>query len=124
MGHTRESREALLESSGPLDMPNQYFQTYRIMNQVREIASEDSVLFMPMDDWEFGSPRSAVIQTLYPRRVYFSGDPGFEKKRSQASNLKEAYVVFNEKWGKEFCKKQTAKDLGELGFGICRLGKI
>ena len=100
ISHFEESRDALRESSGPIDMPNQYVHTYQMMNQVREIADENSVLLLPTDDWEFGSPRSAVIQTLYPRKVYFLGDQGFDKKLSQAFRLKEAYVVFNEQWGK------------------------
>jgi len=93
--HFQEHRDALRESSGPLDMPNQYAHT----------------------------SRSAVIQTLYPRKVYFSGDEGFDKKLSQAFQLKEAYVVFNEPWGKGLCKKRPVKYLGEQGFGICRIGK-
>ncbi len=121
--HFQEHRDALRESSGPLDMPNQYVHTYQMMNQVREIADENSVLLLPTDDWEFGSPRSAVIQTLYPRKVYFLGDQGFDKKLSQAFHLKEAYVVFNEQWGKGLCKKWPVKYLGEQGFGICRIGK-
>jgi hypothetical protein len=104
-------------------MPNQYAHTYRIMKQVREMANEGALLLLPPDDWEFGSPRSAVIQTLYPRKVYFSGDEGFDKKLSQAFQLKEAYVVFNEPWGKGLCKKRPVKYLGEQGFGICRIGK-
>lgn len=124
VSHIEEDQEGLLQSSGPLDMPNQYVHTYRLMKQIREITSENSLLFLPPDDWEFGSPRSAVIQRLYPRKVYFSGDPGFDQKRSQALNFKEVYVVFNEKWGKELCQKRMAKDLGELGFRICRLDKI
>ncbi|MBT5550360.1 MAG: hypothetical protein HOJ79_07755 [Nitrospina sp.] len=122
-GHFQEHRDALWESSGPLDMPNQYINTYRIMKQVREIASEESLLLLPPDDWEFGSPRSAVIQTLYPRKIYFSGDEGFDKKLSQAFSLKNAYVVFNERWGKGLCEKRPVKHLGEQGFGICRIGK-
>ena len=121
--HFQEHRDALRESSGPLDMPNQYAHTYRIMKQVREMANEGALLLLPPDDWEFGSPRSAVIQTLYPRKVYFSGDEGFDKKLSQAFQLKEAYVVFNEPWGKGLCKKRPVKYLGEQGFGICRIGK-
>ena len=122
-GHFQERRDALQESSGPIDMPNQYVHTYRIMKQVREMASEESLLLLPPDDWEFGSPRSAVIQTLYPRKVYFSGDEGFDKKLSQAFHLKEAYVVFNEQWGKGLCKNRPVKLLGEQGFGICRIAK-
>ena len=121
--HFQEHRDALRESSGPLDMPNQYAHTYRIMKQVREMANEGALLLLPPDNWEFGSPRSAVIQTLYPRKVYFSGDEGFDKKLSQAFQLKEAYVVFNEQWGKGLCKKRSVKYLGKQGFGICRIGK-
>ena len=123
ISHFEESRDALRESSGPIDMPNQYVHTYQMMNQVREIADENSVLLLPTDDWEFGSPRSAVIQTLYPRKVYFLGDQGFDKKLSQAFHLKEAYVVFNEQWGKGLCKNRPVKLLGEQGFGICRIAK-
>ncbi len=123
MDHIEDSREVLRESVGPLDMPNQYVHTYRVMHQVRDIAGEDAVLLLPADDWEFGSPRSAVIQTLYPRKVYFSGDQGFDEILSQAAGLKEAYVVFNKKWGKEFCLKLSVQDFGEQGFGICRVSK-
>lgn len=119
----QDSRDALRESSGPIDMPNQYIQTYRMMNKVREITSDDSLLLMPHDDWEFGSPRSAVIQMLYPRRVYFFGDQGFEKNLARAFNSKEAYVVFNLQWGKGLCKEGTVKQLDSQGFGICRINK-
>lgn len=119
--HFQEPREALRESPGPRDMPNQYINTYGMMKQVREMASEESLLFMPPDNWEFGSPRSVVIQTLYPRKVYFHGDPGFDKKL--ASSFKEAYVVFNEQWGRELCANHPVKQLGGQGFGICRIGK-
>ena len=121
--HFQERREALRESPGPIDMPNQYVHTYQMMNQVREIAGEDSVLLLPTDDWEFGSPRSAVIQTLYPRKVYFLGDQGFDRILSQAFNLKEAYVGFNKQWGKGLCKNRPVKLLGEKRFGICRIGE-
>jgi hypothetical protein len=123
VGHLKESRDALQESSGPLDMPNQYVHTYRMMKKIESLASEKSLILFPPDDWEFGSPRSAVIQRLYPRRVYFSGDSGFEKIRSQAYNSGEAYVVFNDNWGKDLCRRETKIDLEELGFGICQIGK-
>jgi len=121
--HFQEHREVLRESAGPFDMPNQYANTYRMMKQVREMSGEVSVILMPPDNWEFGSPRSAVIQMLYPRKVYFYGDSRFDKTLSQAFSLKEAYVMFNEQWGKELCAKYPVKQLGWQGFGICRLGK-
>ena len=121
--HFEQDQKALQESPGPLDMPNQFSKTYRVMNQVRVMVSENSQLFLPPDNGEFALPRSAVIQTLYPRKVYFSGDQDFEKILFQALNLKEVYVIFNMQWGKELCVGQSVKRLGELGFGICKLGK-
>ncbi len=121
--HLKESREALRESAGPPDMPNQYVRTYQMMNQVRTIVGEGAIVLFPPDDWEFGSPRSAVIQTLYPRRVYFSGDQRFDEKLSQALKHNEAYVVFNGKWGQKLCKARKVQGLGEIGFGICQISK-
>jgi len=121
--HFQESRALLRESSGPLDMPNQYRQTYRMMNQIQAIANEKAVLLFPPDDWEFGSSRSVVIQMLYPREAYFSGDPGFDGKLSQALMSKNVYVVFNEKWGVGLCQGRVVKSLDAPSFGICQIGK-
>ncbi|MBT3923720.1 MAG: hypothetical protein HOF21_14215, partial [Nitrospina sp.] len=46
--------EALMESSGAMDPPNQYSKTYKMANQVRKIVAEDSTVFMPADKWGFG----------------------------------------------------------------------
>ncbi len=120
--HFKKDRAALRESVGPTDMPNQYVQTYKVMNQVRKLTTEDSLLLLPPDNWEFGSPRSAVIQTLYPRRVFFSGDPGFDNLITRVFNSKKTYVVFNKQWGIKLCGKKQRKLLGNQGFGICQIG--
>ncbi|MBT5027331.1 MAG: hypothetical protein HOM97_02970, partial [Nitrospina sp.] len=91
--------------------------------QIQAIASEKAILLFPPGDWEFGSSRSVVIQMLYPREAYFSGDPGFDGKLLQALMSENAYVVFNEKWGVELCQSQIEKSLGVPGFGICQIGK-
>ena len=120
--HFKEDRVALRESVGPRDMPNQYVQTYKVMNQVRKLTAGDSLLLLPPDNWEFGSPRSAVIQILYPRRVFFSGDLGFDNLIARAFTSKKAYVIFNKHWGINLCGKQPRRPLGKKGFGICRIG--
>lgn len=121
VGHFQENRESLRGLEGAQDMPNQYVNTYKIMKQVRQITKEDSILFLPPDNWEFGSPRSAVIQMLYPRKVYFAKDMGFAENLSHAKSLKKYYVIFNKQWGKELCEKRETKDLKALGFGICAM---
>ena len=67
-----------METPGAIDTPNQYLQTYKVANAIRNITQENSVILMPADNWEFGSNRSVVIQRLYPRKVYFFGDDGFD----------------------------------------------
>ena len=69
--------EALMESSGARDTPNQYSKTYRMVNQVKKVLLKNSIILMPPDNWEFGSSRSVVIQRLYPNKVYFAGDKDF-----------------------------------------------
>ena len=114
--------EALMESSGAMDTPNQYFETYKIANQVRKIITEDSTVFMPSDKWGFGLNRSVVIQRLYPRKVYFSGDPERDKAFSDISKISNSYILFNEHWSQDLCVKQSVKYLEDERIGICRTG--
>jgi hypothetical protein len=115
--------EALMESSGARDTPNQYSETYKLANQLRKIIAEDAVIYMPADKWEFGFNKSVVIQRLYPRQVYFSEDSEADKVLSDASKISNSYVVFNERWGQDLCAKQSVKYLKTIGIGVCRTGK-
>ena len=115
--------EALMESSGAMDTPNQYSETYKVTNQVRKIAREDAVVYMPADKWGFGLNRSVVIQRLYPRKVYFSGDPEEDKAFSDASKILNSYIVFNEHLGQRLCVKQSVKYLEAERTGVCRKRK-
>ena len=115
--------EALMESSGAMDTPNQYSETYKVANQVRKIVTKDSTVFMPADKWGFELNRSVVIQRLYPRKVYFAGDSEAEKIFSDVSEISNSYVVFNEHGGHGLCFKQSVKYLEAERTGICRTGK-
>ena len=115
--------EALMESSGAMDTPNQYSETYKVANQVRKIATKDSTVFMPSDKWGFELNRSVVIQRLYPRKVYFAGDSEAEKVFSDVSKISNSYVVFNEHGDHGLCFKQSVKYLEAERTGICRTGK-
>ena len=114
--------EALMENWGAKDTPNQYSGAYRIANQIKKMTKDTSIILMPRDDWEFGSNRSVLIQRLYPRKVYFFGDSGFEDRmRNLITQKKEAFVVFNKDWGKPLCETKRVRTLNSPGFGICQI---
>ena len=115
--------KALMESSGARDTPNQYSETYKIANQLRKIATEEAIVYIPTDKWEFEFNKSVVIQSLYPRKVYFSEDSEADNVFSDASKISNSYVVFNERWGQGLCPMQSVKYLKNKKIGICRAGK-
>ena len=115
--------EALMESSGAMDTPNQYSETYKVANQVRKIVTKDSTVFMLADKWGFKLNRSVVIQRLYPRKVYFAGDSEAKKVFSDVSKNSNSYVVFNEHGDHGLCFKQSVKYLEAERTRICRTGK-
>jgi hypothetical protein len=115
--------EALMESSGAKDTPNQYSETYKMANQVRKITTEDAVVYMPAYKWGFELNRSVMIQRLYPRKIFFSKDLEADKVFSDGSESLNSYVVFNGHWGQDLCTKQSVKYLEAKRIGICRAGK-
>jgi hypothetical protein len=121
--HWGWKEEALIESSGARDTPNQYSETYKIANQLRKIAMEDAKVYIPTDILEFEFNKSVVIQRLYPRKVYFFEDSEADNVFSDALKISNSYVVFNEDWGKDLCAMQSVKYLKTTRIGICRVGK-
>ena len=115
--------EALMESSGARDTPNQYSETYQMANQVRNITTESSTVFMPADKWGFGLNRAVVIQRLYPRKVYFYGYSEVDKVFSDASKISNSYIVVNEHRGQDLCAKQRVRYLEAKRVGLCRARK-
>jgi hypothetical protein len=115
--------KALMESSGARDTPNQYSETYKIVNQLGNIAMEDAIVYIPSDKWGFEFNKSVVIQRLYPRKVYFSANSESDNLFSDASNISNYYVVFNDRWGQDLCAMQSVKYLKTTRVGICRVGK-
>jgi hypothetical protein len=112
--------EALMESSGVRDTPNQYSKTYRMVNQVKKVLLETSIILMPPDNWEFGSSRSVIIQRLYPNKVYFSGDKEFSFQIKNIDIEKPVYGVAFPNDGADLCFEKEIKNLGETGFVICK----
>ncbi len=120
LSHSNLTHVQLSETRGSGDMPNQFSKTYAVANRLRQLTPEDATLFMPPGDRQEGSFRSAVIQVLYPRRIVFGDDVGFENKLN-ASQVKPTYTVFSAEWHPEFCGERPRIPLNDSGFGMCRL---
>ena len=118
--HWKWKSEKIMETSGPMDMPNQYPITYTLANEIRNITEEISIILMPKDNWEFGSNRSVLIQRLYPRKVYFFGDNEFSEKNHKLNSNKLVFAVALKGNGIQLCFKEDAKSLGNTGFVICK----
>jgi len=112
-----------METTGSLDMPNQLSQTYKVVNRIRELTAEDAILFMPPGDRKKGSFRSAAIQILYPRKIFFGEDGNFERELKGAKKSNASYFVYSPEWKPEFCEEPSRIELTDIGFGMCRLEK-
>ena len=112
--------EALMESSGARDTPNQYSKTYRMVNHIQKVLLENSIILMPPDNWEFGSSRSVVIQRLYPNKVYFAGDKDFSLQIKIIDIEKPVYGVAFPNDGADLCFEKEIRSLGETGFVMCK----
>ena len=119
--HWGMKSEALMETSDASDTPNQYIKTYKVANQIRKSVENDSIVLIPSATQAFVLNRSVLIQRLYPRKIYFSGDKDFDDLVISLENQgKEIYVMFNESWGKRFCKEESVEPLGNSGFRMCQ----
>ena len=120
ISHWGDKPEILMETLGAMDIPNQYSQTYKVVNKIRSVTQENSIILMPADNWEFGSNRSVVIQRLYPRKVYFFGDKGFSRRNSNLNPNTLIYAVEFPGDDAELCFQKNTKKLGKTGFVICK----
>ena len=120
MDHWDWEYEALMETVGAADTPNQYSKTYKLANKIKKITKENSIILMPADNWEFGSNRSIIIQRLYPRKVYFFGDEDFYDRRTNIGSETMVYAVAFSEDGSDLCFKKESRKLGETSFVICR----
>jgi len=119
--HWEFGPENLMETPGAMDTPNQYLQTYKVANKIRNITQENTIILMPTDNWEFGSNRSPVIQRLYPRKVYFFGDENFYDIKNSIDSTTTVYAVGFSGDGSNLCSKRDIKKLGETKFVLCKL---
>ena len=118
--HWEWKHEDLMETSGPVDMPNQYPRTYKLANQIRRVTKEDTIILMPTANWEFGSNRSVVIQRLYPRKVYFFGDYGFHDQKNNLESKTTVYAVAFTDDQSNLCFERNVQNLSVTGFVLCK----
>jgi len=81
----------MMETAGSPDMPNQFSRTYKVVNRIRDLTPVSGTVFMPPGDGLEGSFRSAAIQVLYPRKIFFGEDENFEKELKEAEKFKVFY---------------------------------
>ncbi len=117
--HWKWKPEDLMETSGPTDTPNQYPRTYKVANEIRNITKKNSIILMPTDNWEFGSNRSVVIQRLYPRKVYFFGDEGFNDQKNNFGSKKTIYAVVFSNDRANLCFGRNVEKLDTTGLVLC-----
>ena len=121
VSHWGKKPEVLMETLGAMDTPNQYSQTYKVANAIRNITEENSIILMPTDNWEFGSNRSVVIQRLYPRKVYFFGDERFYDHKNSVDFKTTVYAAGFFGDSANLCSERDKKRLGETKFILCTL---
>ncbi|KMP12240.1 hypothetical protein UZ36_01365 [Candidatus Nitromaritima sp. SCGC AAA799-C22] len=109
------------ETVGPFDLPNQFQQTYRVVNRVHELTSSEAVVFLPPGD-RAGSFRSVATQVLYPRVLHFGDDADFEEKLNAASREGRAYLVSGPEWRPDFCSGEARRPVPGTAFGLCGIG--
>lgn len=121
LAHRDLTPNQLMETAGSRDMPNQLTRTYAVVNRIRELTPEGATVFMPPGDRLQGSFRSATIQILYPRKIFFGEDKNFAGELKKAEKSEGSYFVYSQEWKPEFCGELSRMELTDFGFGMCRL---
>ena len=120
--HWGEKPEILMQTLGAMDTPNQYSRTYMVVNKIRNLTNNNSIILMSPSNWGFKPNRSVIIQRLFPRKIYFMENNAFDESLSFISDRdKDIYVVINVNWGKRLCKDYPFIPLKNLKFWICRI---
>ena len=114
-------RKQLMEITGPRDMPNQLWQTYRVVNRIQEMTPKNATVFMPPGDRLQGSFRSVTTQILYPRKLFFGGSENFESELKKANHTEAVYFVYSPDWRPDYCEELYPIEMTDSGFGMCRL---
>jgi hypothetical protein len=108
------------ETQGTRDLPNQFYLSYRIANQVDRMIPKTAAVFLPPKEYP-GAFRSAMVQVLFPRRVFSADMEDFADNFKNLQPFPQAYLVFSPDWHADFCLQETRIALNDLGWGLCKL---
>ena len=51
VNHWGDQPETLMETLGAMDMPNQYSQTYKVVNKIRSVTQKNSIILSSIFIW-------------------------------------------------------------------------
>ena len=107
------------QDAGTFDLPNIFVGSYQVAYQILDRTEPDAVLFLPPES-RSGWTRSALLQILYPRRIYFGGNLGSDKL-NDLKESKSVYRVVHPDWHPEGCQGISSIRLGTSGARLCRV---
>ena len=110
--------DRLKESRGAPDMPNLFYDSYKMLNRIKRETPEHAMIFFPaLGEGEHHSP---AIQTLYPRRIFWEGSSGYADELDNLKHSSEAFRVIGEGEEFAFCR-EPVMDLKAGGYRMCRV---
>ena len=83
------------------NMPNQLARTYQVVNRIKGLTPLKARVFMPPGDRMEGSFRSAAIQILYPREIFFAEDENFASRFSFSELCRAGCLEGDERFYRE-----------------------
>ncbi|MFQ5482324.1 MAG: hypothetical protein ACE5ER_06155 [Nitrospinaceae bacterium] len=118
--HRDMTPERFLQTPGTYDLPNLYWQSFRLAYSIQRETPPGATVFLPPAHREYPAP-SALIRVLLPRRLVFGRTPEFRRMVDAAPLLHQAWFVAGPGWFPRRCEGKPGRRLGESGYIICRL---
>ena len=118
--HREKEFSQIQETPGARDLPNQYYLSYKIAHRVDREIPKTAAVFLPPKEHP-GAFRSAMVQVLFPRRVFSADMEDFDENFNNLKPFPEAYLVFSPDWQTDFCPQEKRVEFNDLGWGLCWL---
>ena len=108
------------QTQGSKDLPNQISLSYQIAHRVDQQIPITAAVFLPPKEHP-GAFRSAMVQVLFPRRLFSADMEDFDENFNNLQPFPQAYLVFSPDWQADFCPLEKRVQLNDLGWGLCWL---
>lgn len=116
VSHARLTSAELMETRGPSDMPNPYYEAYKLLNRVREATDDSATIFFPPLN---SAHQSIPTQRLHPRKFFWGDFPGYQENLEKRP--RDSYFVTHPGWYPEYCDGKPQVNLNDSGYSMCRL---